>query len=108
MLQMQFTEEEKKALHYERFHHPHPRVQQKMEAVLLKSHGLPHGTIAGILRIDQDTLRQYLRDYQQGGIERLKTINWQGSESQLSGHQNTLRDFFCKIRRRLSRTPQNR
>jgi len=31
---MQFTEEEKNALHHERFHHPHPRVQQKMEALL--------------------------------------------------------------------------
>ena len=108
MLQMQFTEEEKKALRYERFHHLHPRVQQKMDALLLKSHNLPHATIASILDIDEGTLRTYLQDYQQGGIERLKTINWHGSQSELSQHQGTVKDFFCKIRQRLSRTPRRR
>ena len=94
MLQMQFTEEEKNALHHERFHHPHPRVQQKMEALLLKSHDLPHAKIASILQIDEGTLRSYLKAYQQGGIEQLKTMNWQGCESELTPHQDTLKDFF--------------
>lgn len=108
MIQMQFTEEEKEALHYERFHHPHPRVQQKMEVVLLKSHGLPHEKIASISKIDESTLRSYLRDYQEGGIEKLKTLSWQGSESELSQHQNTLKDFFFKTHRPLSLMRQNR
>lgn len=101
MLRIEFTEEERKALHYERFHQPHPRVQQKMEALLLKSHNLPHAQIAGILRIDEDTLRSYLRDYQEGGIEKLKTIPWKGTESELAAHQGTLKDFFCNIRQQL-------
>jgi hypothetical protein len=100
MLQMTFTEAEQQALHYERFHHPHPRVQQKMEALLLKSHGLPHGTIARILRIEEGTLRDYLRAYQAGGIEQLKIIPWQGTTSELASHQGTLKDFFCSILRR--------
>ena len=108
MLQMQFTEEEMKALRHERFHYPHPRVQQKMEALLLKSHDLPHATIASILDIDEGTLRSYLQDYQQGGIEQLKTINWHGSQSDLSQHEGTLKDFFKKIRQRLSRMPQSK
>jgi len=29
-------------LSYERFNHPHPFVQRKMEALWLKSQGLPH------------------------------------------------------------------
>ena len=108
MLQMHFTEEEKNALHHERFHNPHPRVQQKMEALLLKSHDLPHAKIANILKIDEGTLRSYLQDYQQGGIEQLKIINWHGSQSELSQHQGTMKDFFYKIRQRLSRTPQSK
>ncbi len=87
MLQMQFTEEEKNTLHHERFHHPHPRVQQKMEALLLKSHALPHAKIASILKIDEGPLRSYLLAYQQGGIEQLKVLNWQGSHSELSPYQ---------------------
>ncbi|GCA69550.1 hypothetical protein MiYa_01077 [Microcystis aeruginosa NIES-2519] len=31
MINLQLTEEEKNLLYYERFHHPHPRVQLKME-----------------------------------------------------------------------------
>jgi hypothetical protein len=31
MLRLTFTEAEKRALEYERFHHPHPRVRRKME-----------------------------------------------------------------------------
>lgn len=37
MIRIQFTEEEKQALNYERYHYPHPRVQRKMEALWLKS-----------------------------------------------------------------------
>jgi hypothetical protein len=64
--------------------------------------------IASILRIDEGTLRDYLLAYQQGGIEQLKTMNWQGSQSELSPHQGTMTDFFKKIRQRLSHTQQSR
>ena len=36
MSSIEFTESERQALHYKRFHHPHPRVQRKMETVWLK------------------------------------------------------------------------
>jgi hypothetical protein len=35
MIYLEFTEEEKQSLYDERFHHPHPRVQRKMEARVL-------------------------------------------------------------------------
>lgn len=80
----------------------------KMEALLLKSYALSHATIASILDIDEGTLRSYLQAYQQGGIEQLKTIHWHGSQSELSQHQGTLKDFFYKIRQRLPRMPQTK
>ena len=40
MKQIEFTTAEREALQYWRFHHPHPRVQRKMEAFYLKSQGL--------------------------------------------------------------------
>lgn len=101
MLQMKFTPEEQEALRHERFNYPHPRVQQKLEALLLKSHGLPHHLIAEILGIDEGTLRGYLREYQQGGIEALKTIPWKGTQSELAPHAGTLKDFFPNILRQL-------
>jgi len=101
MLRITFTEAERQALHYERFHHPHPRVQQKMEALWLKSHKLPHAQIAALVQITEETLRHYLRDYQAGGIEKLKEMNWTGPQSALTTRQDTLKNFFWSIPRRL-------
>jgi len=51
MIRINFKEEEIEKLRYERFNHPHPRVQLKMEALLLKSQGLEHKKICKILEI---------------------------------------------------------
>ena len=51
MLKLEVSTAEREALHYERFHHPHPRVQRKMEAVYLKSQQLPHYVICQLTDI---------------------------------------------------------
>ena len=61
MIQLAFSEADKQALHYERYHHPHPRVQQRMEALWLKSQGVPHHQIAQLCAISANTLRSYLK-----------------------------------------------
>ena len=60
MLRLAFSAVDKHALPYERYHHPHPRVQQRMEALWLKSQGLPHHQIAQLCAISAHTLRSYL------------------------------------------------
>ncbi len=65
MVHIEFTGKEIEILKYERFHHP-PRVQQKMEAVLLKSKKLPHRQIAEIIGTSPDTVTHYLKDCKQG------------------------------------------
>ena len=94
MLTIDFTPQDIDALHHERFHHPHPRVQLKMEAVYLKSQGLPHQEICRLTRVTENTLRAYLRQYQEGGIERLKRTEWDGPSSELSGHREALEEHF--------------
>src|SRR5919199_4600463 len=94
MIHIDFSPEQIDTLHHERFHHPHPRVQLKMEAVYLKSQGLPHHVICRLARISENTLRSYLRQFQEGGIERLKRIDWEGTESELDEHRETLEDHF--------------
>lgn len=94
MITIEFTETQKQALHYERFHHPHPRVQKKMEALWLKSQGLPHQAITKLTGISPNTLRSYLRDYQLGGIEKLKEVNFYRPQSELVNHRQTLEDHF--------------
>jgi transposase len=94
MITIEFTEEEKQALHHERFHHPHPRVQQKMEAVWLKSQGLSHQQVCRLTCISKPTLCAYLKSYQEGGIEKLKTVNFYRPASELAVHASTLETYF--------------
>jgi transposase len=94
MLTIDFTPQDIDALHFERFHHPHPRVQLKMEAVYLKSQGLAHRDICRLARISENTLRSYLRQYQEGGVERLKQTDRDGPTSELSGHRRTIEEHF--------------
>ena len=71
-----------------------------MEVLWLKSCGLSHSQIGAIARVSQTTLHDYLSAYKEGGIERLKTLNWRGTESGLSPHQDTLKIFFYNILRK--------
>jgi transposase len=94
MLSIDFTPQDIDALRRERSHHPHPRVQLKMEAVYLKSQGLPRQEICRPARVTENTLRSYLRQFQEGGIERLKQTDWDGPSSELSGHRQVLEEHF--------------
>lgn len=94
MIDLTFTEAARKELDYQRYHHPHPRVQQRMEVVRLKAHGVPHQQIAVYAGVSENTVRRYLRLYQAGGIEALQSLNWQGLTSDLAAHRSTLAAYF--------------
>ena|SRR3989304_8432126 len=76
MIKIEFTEGDIQALNYERYHHPHPRVQRKMEALWLKSQGEPHNKIAQLTGISINVVTQYIKEYKAGGIEKLKELNF--------------------------------
>lgn len=92
MLLTEFTDEQVERLAYERFHHPHPRVQKKMEAVFLKAKGLPQWEICELVGISSNTLRSYLREFRDGGVERLKQWTSGGTSSQLDEHIDAICD----------------
>ena len=94
MIKIAFSEADRKALNYERYHHPHPRVQRKMEALWLKSQELPHKEICRLTGISKGTLCTYLHAYQQGGIEKLKELNFYRPVSELATHSSTLEEHF--------------
>ncbi len=94
MKEIEFTEEEREALHYERYHHPHPHVQRKMEALWLKSLGYPPEEIMKIVKVSKTTLYSYLKEYREGGVEKLKELNFRRPESELSQYTKTLEEYF--------------
>lgn len=96
MIQIEFSEEEREALHYERYHHPHPRVQKKMEVLWLKSINYSHKEIMKIAKISKATLCCYLKDFEEGGIDKLKELNFYKPKSELDEHTKTIEEYFEK------------
>jgi transposase len=93
-MQLEFSPAILEVLNYERYRHPLPLVQRRMEALWLKSHGLPHGQIAQLVNITENTLRDYFQLYVDGGVERLKEVAIQGPESALQEHYTSLEAYF--------------
>jgi transposase len=94
MLHLTFSQEDIKELDYQRYHHPHPRVQRKMEALLLKAKGLPHRQIASCVGVCENTRRSYFRQYQSGGIEALKRLEFRRPTSDLEAYHDTIEASF--------------
>lgn len=94
MIKLTFTTEEQQCLNHGRYYYPCPRVQRKIEALWLKSHNIPHKEICKIAQISSTTLTSYLREYQTGGIEALKTTHFYRPQSELNAHKQTLEAYF--------------
>lgn len=95
-LQLEFTPTIQEALNYERYHHPVPLVQRRMEVLWLKSHGLSHAQIAQLAGVSENTVRDYFRLYAEGGVEKLKELNWYQPGSELDEHIPSLEAYFRK------------
>jgi len=104
-IKIRFTASEIEQLKYERYNHPHRRVQRKMEALLLKSEEIAHKKIAKLNSKINRNLSKYLtqllkglskKDYQSGGIEKLKEIKFYQPKSELAKHQESLESYFRK------------
>jgi len=96
MLRIDFTQEAIEKLHYERYHHPHPLVQKKMEVLYLKSQGIRHKDICRLCQITKTTLTKYIRQYQLGRIEELKKLSYKGQPSELNQYSDVLKEYFEK------------
>lgn len=93
-IQLEFTPEIQEKLNYERYHYPVPLVQRRMEVLWLKSHNLPHALIATLAGVSENRMREYFRLYAEGGVEKLKEVNFYRPESELQAHLNSLEAYF--------------
>jgi transposase len=91
---VEFKDGEIEALRHERFHHPHPRVQMRMEALYLKGKGLANDQICDLLEICPNTLRGYFRLFLEGGVEKLKEVNFYKPESRLAKEASSIEERF--------------
>ena len=80
-------------IRHDRYHHPHPRVQRKMEVLWLKSRGLTHVEIAELADVSSRSVQRYLDEFEQGGLERVRRLGWQGKTCELDEHQQSLEEY---------------
>lgn len=94
MSRLTFSQEDRQALHQERFEHPHPRVQQRMEVLWLVSQGLLYAEAARLAGVSEATVDRYVASYRQGGLQALRTLHWGNSPSELLKHRDSLEESF--------------
>lgn len=101
-----FSPEDITAIRHERYHHPHPRVQRKMEVLWLKSQGLTHDDIANFADVSPRSVQRYLDEFAHGGLERVRRLGWKGKHCALDEHQQSLEDYFLEQPPRSARQAQ--
>ena len=106
MRRFTFTPDVLAAIRHDRYHHPHPRVQQKMEVLWLKSHGCTHEDIARLAAVSRRSVQRYLDEFAAGGLERVRRLAWQGQASELAAHHASLEDYFLAHPPRSAREAQ--
>src|SRR5262245_29762404 len=94
MREFTFSDQDLKAIATDRYDHPHPHVQRKMEVLWLKGHGLPHRQIADLAGVSLRTVQRYLDDYLEGGLKRVRRCNWRGPGTVLLQHERSVEEYF--------------
>ena len=79
---------------YDRFHHPSPQVQKRMEVLRLAHHGLPQAQIASLSGLSVPTVQRHLAAYRKGGVEAVAKRNYLGRANGLTPHAATLEAYF--------------
>jgi transposase len=101
-----FSREVLAEIRHDRYHHPHPRVQRKMEVLWLKSRGMTHAEIAELADVSPRSVQRYLDEFAQGGLERIRHLGWRGKHGELDEHQQSLEDYFLEHPPRSAREAQ--
>ena len=89
-----FSAEDRQDLAHDRYHHPDPRVQRKMEVLWLKSHGLSHDDIATYADVSRRSVQRYLDEDLEGGLPRLRRCPGHPPRSALVEHETSLEEDF--------------
>jgi transposase len=91
-----FTQADQEALSRERYEHPHPRVQQRMEVLWLISQDVKLKRAAHLAGVSRATAARYVAAYRRGGIDALRECHWHQPTSELLNHRDTLEESFRK------------
>jgi transposase len=106
MREFVFSEEVLAEIRQERYHHPHPRVQRRMEILWLKSQGLIHAEIAVLADVSPRSVQRCLDEFEEGGLDRVRLLGWKGKSCALDAHHRSLEQHFVENPPRSAREAQ--
>jgi len=89
-----FSRAEVEAIAAERYRHPDPRVQERMEILWLKSKDETHERIAELAGVSRSTVQRTLRIYAAKKLEGVRSFGWKGPASALTPHRATIEESF--------------
>jgi transposase len=89
-----FSDDTMEAIGRERYQHPDPRVQERMEILWLKGKGEPHERIAELANVSRSTVQRTLRIYAAKGVEGVRMFGWKSPVSALTPHKETIEAEF--------------
>jgi transposase len=96
MLKIVIPESDIPLLRKEVYNHPHPRVNVKMDVLLMKSLGFSNDDICKKTGVCANTMREYWKQYMEGGIERLKELKFYRPCSELEEYCGTIESYFIE------------
>jgi len=94
MINVTISEHDLNAIDYERFNHPLPCVQRRMEILWLKSKGLAHKQIAELAGVCVNSITKYLGLYHHGGLDEVRKVNFYRPLSELEKHSESIEQYF--------------
>lgn len=92
MRNITFSEADVQAIAHERYHHPDPRVQRRMEILWAKHLGYSHDDIAALAAVSRSTVQRCLTAYVQGGLARVRHVPAQAPRGELDAHRASLEE----------------
>lgn len=89
-----FTDTDRLTLAADRYQHPDPRVQRRMEVLWLLSQGETQARAAQLAGVSRATVERYAALFRRRGVPGLREFHWVTPTSALESHRPTLEAEF--------------
>ena len=94
---LEISSEELTKLNYERYHYPCPLVQKRLHSLYIKAvSGLSNEDVGKLTDAHRNTISEWVKLYQQGGMAALLKVNYGTNTSVLEQHASSIVELLTK------------